>query len=295
MSRSSLEVDGPFSLAEGREAGYSEGELRSPRWSRPFAGVRSFDEPQTVRELAQAYAAKMGPEEFFSHTTSAVLLGFWLPLALQGRMQLHVSVPPHVRAPRDRLVKGHQLIERPGLVQVKHGLRIASPRETWCQLATILGLEDLIIAGEGLLAKNRRDRVPLWSLVAAAEVGNRPRQALLERALPQLREGSRSAKETELRRLLTAAGLPEPEINGDVTDADGVWVAECDLVYRFCKVVVEYEGEQHFEKRQGRKDVQKYELLRSLGWTVVRVVQEDLANPAALVARVRSALVAGTR
>jgi hypothetical protein len=291
MSRSAPGADGPFSLDDGRRAGYSEGELRSGRWSRPFAGVRSFDEPQTVVELAHAYEAKMSPDEFFSHPTSGVLHGVWLPLALQTRMLLHVSVPPHVRPPRDRLVKGHLLIERPGLVQTRNGLRVASAVETWCQLATVLGLEDLIIAGESLLAKNRRDRLPLWTLTVAVQAGNRPRQALLNRALPQLRPGSRSAKETELRRLLVAAGLPEPEINGDIFDADGAWIAECDLVYRLFMVVIEYEGAQHFETRQGRKDVRKYELLRALGWTVIRVMQDDLEDPPLLVARVRSALL----
>lgn len=295
MPRSARQVDGPFSIREGRRAGYSNGELRSERWARPFAGVRAFDGPQSVRELAEAYSVKMRPEAFFSHVTSAVLLGMWLPLALQHRMVLHVSVPHGVRAPRDRLVKGHTLIERPGLVQSHHGLRVASARETWCQLATILGLDDLVIAGESLLAKNRRDRLPLWSLVAAVDAGDRPRQTMLERALPLLREGSRSAKETELRRLLVGAGLPEPEINGDILDDAGVWVAECDLVFRAWKVVVEYEGEQHFEKRQGRKDVKKYELLRALGWTVVRVMQDDLADPEATAARVRSALFAASR
>jgi hypothetical protein len=289
MTRSAPELDGPFSLEEGKRAGFSAGELRSTRWNRPF------DEPQTVLALAEAYSAKMRPEAFFSHVTSAVLLGMWLPLALRTRMLLDVSVPQGVRAPRDRLVQGHTLIERPGLVQTKHGLRIASGWETWCQLATVLGLDDLVVAGESLLAKNRRDRLPLWSLVAAVDAGDRPRQTMLERALPLLREGSRSAKETELRRLLVRAGLPEPEINGEITDAAGVRVAECDLVYRAWKVVVEYEGEQHFEKRQGRKDVRKYELLRALGWTVVRVMQDDLADPEATAARVRSALFAASR
>ncbi len=292
MSRNAPGLDGPCSLGEGRSAGYSAGELRSGRWVRPFAGVRAFDEPQTVIELAEAYTAKMRDEAFFSHVTSAVLLGMWLPLALHRRMVLHVSVPPHVRAPRDRLVKGHTLIPRPGLVWISHGMRIASARETWCQLATVLGFEDLIIAGESLLAKNRSNRLSIADLVEAVATGARPRQALLERALPELRVGSRSPKETQLRRLLVAAGLPEPEINGDIHDADGRWIAECDLVYRACRVVIEYEGAGHFEKRQGRKDIRKYELLRALGWTVVRVVQDDLEDPPTLAGRVRAALAA---
>lgn len=295
MPRSVSSLDGPFSLDQGREAGLSDTELRDRRWNRPFAGVRSFDEVEDVEQLARAYLSKMRSGAFFSHTTSAILHGMWLPLDVQRRLELHVSVPPDLRAPRDRLVQGHHLIARPGLVQTRNGLRVAAPWETWCQLATILGLRDLVTAGESLLAKNRPARLRIPALVAAVNAGGRPRRALLERALPLLREGTRSAKESELRRLLVAAGLPEPEINGDVLDGEGIRIGECDLVYRGLRIAIEYEGEDHFTKRQGRKDTRKYELLRASGWTVIRVVQEDLGDPERLVARVRAAMAAAAR
>lgn len=157
MPRNAPGLSGPFSTREGRAAGLTGHDLRADGWSRPFVGVRSFDEPETVADLARAYVPKMHPAGYFSHTTAALLYGMRLPPALQHRLELHVSVPPGVRAPRDRLVKGRTLVERPGYVRTKDGLRLAQPWEVWCQLATILGMIDLIVAGESLLAKGRRD------------------------------------------------------------------------------------------------------------------------------------------
>lgn len=281
----------PFLLEEGLAAGLSPKQLRGRQFSRPFAGVRTTDASSGVTALATAYAPKMTPDEFFSHTTAAVLHGIWLPLDHEKEEMLHVSVRPPARAPRDRRVKGHHLVERPGLVQERNGLRLANPIETWCQLATILGLVDLVIAGESLLAKGRGWRFPLHLLVSAVEVGDRPRQGLLERTLPLLREGVRSPQETVLRLLIVGAGLPEPEINGVITAADGVFVAECDLVYRRERVLIEYEGEGHFERRAARKDITRYERLQDLGWRVIRVTVDDLRDhPEETIQRIRRAL-----
>jgi len=112
----------------------------------------------------------------------------------------------------------------------------------------------------------------------------------LERAVALIRRNVRSAKESELRLLLLAAGLPEPEINGTIVDEQGWFVAECDLVYRGAKVVLEYEGDGHRERARFRKDISRYDRLQDLGWRVIRVTQEDLNHPADLLARVRRAL-----
>jgi very-short-patch-repair endonuclease len=232
----------------------------------------------------------MHPRAFFSHVTAAVLWGIWLPSALERSRRLDVSVPPGVRAPRDHLVRGHTLVERAGQVRLRLGLRVADEIEAWCQLAQILGLEDLVVAGESLLAKNRPRRRHLRELEAAVAVGGRPRQALLNTVLPLLREGVRSAMETRLRRLLVNAGLPEPEINKEIF-AGGVRVAECDLVYAVQRVIVEYEGRQHFEEQATRDDIVKYERLQDLGWRVIRVTKDDLMlRPQETVERVRRAL-----
>jgi hypothetical protein len=297
MSRPSTPVpaelgDRAFRLTEGAAAGLTAKQLLSSSFDRPFAGVRTTHRPESVNDLVAAYRPKMRGAAFFSHTTAAVLHSFWLPPALEQEQVLHVSVVPPARAPRDRRVRGHHLVDRPGLVQVRDGIRLASPVETWCQLGTVLGMLDLVVAGESLLAKGRYPRMPLHRLVDAVGAGDRPRQGLLERALPELREGVRSPWETVLRLLLVGAGLPEPEINGSIDDGAGRFVAECDLVYRAARIVIEYEGEYHFANAKvARKDITRYERLQDLGWRVIRVTIDDLRlHPEEVVSRVRKAL-----
>lgn len=279
MVRDASGLSDAFTYAEGLAAGLTPAELRGTAWAKPFRGVRAFSTPTTVVELAEQYAAKMRPGQFFSHTTAALLHGMWLPLAVEGRMEVHVAVRCGQRQPRGRGVRGHLLVDRPGLVTQVHGMPVAGAAETWCQLAAVLGLDDLVVAGESLLAKGRPDRLPLGALMRAVRAGDRPHQSLLNRALPELRAGVRSPKETELRRLLVAAGLPEPLINEDVFDEVGRWIAECDLVYPQWRIVLEYEGEQHFtDPAVLRKDVRRYELLQALGWRVIRITKDDLAH-----------------
>lgn len=296
MPRDAPGLGDAFSYTDGIAAGLTPDELRHPGWSRPHHGVRSVREASTPLELAEDYAPRMRPEQYFSHATAGIAHGMWLPSAIERRLEIHLAVPPGFRQPRGKRVRGHLLIERPGGPVMCSGLRVARPEEAWCQLATVLGLDDLVVAGESLLAKGRRRGVPLRVLRTAVEAGDRPRQALLDRALPELRAGVRSPKETELRRLLVAAGLPEPGINVDIFDEAGAWVAESDLVYARLKIAIEYEGELHFlDGAVQRKDVYRYELLQALGWRVIRVTKDDLAfRRAELVDRVRAAIAART-
>lgn len=127
-------------------------------------------------------------------------------------------------------------------------------------------------------------------MIGATSDRDRPMSIRLERAIALIRPGVRSAKETELRLLLLSGGLPEPEVNGRIVDEHGNFVAESDLVYRQAKVLLEYEGDGHRERRRFRKDIRRYDRLQDLGWRVIRVTQEDLNQPADLLARARRAL-----
>ncbi|MGN6445351.1 endonuclease domain-containing protein [Amnibacterium sp.] len=292
MPRNAPGLGSVFTYQQGLQAGLTPDELRHAGWARPHHGVRGFSEPTTVLELAHDYRPRMSPEQYFSHATASISHRMWLPIVVEQRMEVHVAVPPGFRQPRGKRVRGHLLIDRPGGTVERDGLRVARPEEAWCQLATMLGLDDLVIAGESLLAKGRPDRLRLAVLAHAVAAGDRPRQSLLNRALPELREGSRSPKETELRRFLVASGCPEPCINMDIYDDFGVWVAECDLVYPQWKIAIEYEGDLHFrDPAQLRKDVHRYELLQALGWRIIRVSKDDLAfDREGLVARVQAAI-----
>ncbi len=282
----------PFTTREARQAGVGARRLRHGRLDRPFRGVRASAAPTTVLEPARAYEAKTAGHDFFSHVTSAVLHGLRPPLALEQRMALDVAVVRPRRAPRDVQVHGHHLVVRPGLVVERRGLRTANEIETLCQLATVLSVDELVVAAETHLAPRRdASAVRLDRVLTAFSDADRRLGRRLARAAPRIRIGSRSAQETRVRLLLVDAGLPEPLLDHLWTGPDGATV-EGDLVHLRERVRIEVEGDQHrTDKRQWRNDVVRYERLTDLGWRVVRISADDVVlRPLETVERVRRAL-----
>ncbi|RIX28720.1 DUF559 domain-containing protein [Amnibacterium setariae] len=282
----------PFSVETARREGVSPSRLRAKDLSSPFSGVRAPAAPASIADLARAYLPKMAEGEFFSHATAALLHGMWLPLRLEREVVLHVSVRKPLRAPRDRRVRGHHVIDRPGLVWVRADLPLANPWEAWAQLAWLLSEDELVVAGEALLAKGRpRARLMLEHLVEVASDPARHFHAKLASAARRLRIGSRSAAETRFRLFLVRNGLPEPEINVRIHDRLGRFIAEVDLVYRRERVGVEYEGDGHREKHRFRKDITRKEALQDEDWHIIRVTEDDAKDhPEDTIGRIRRTL-----
>lgn len=110
----------------------------------------------------------------------------------------------------------------------------------------------------------------------------------LETTLTFVDAGSQSPKESWLRLLLVRDGLPRPTTQIPVI-VDGLPVAYLDMGWEEWMVAVEYDGDQHRTDRwQYVKDIRRLEMLKDLGWIVIRVVSED--SSAAILRRVRSAL-----
>ena len=106
-------------------------------------------------------------------------------------------------------------------------------------------------------------------------------------ALPLLRTRSESPRESVLRVIIVLAGLPEPECNYNVFDEQGRFLARGDLVYPDYKLLLEYQGDQHrTDRAQWRSDIHRLGRLEDAGWQVLQFTDDDLRDPAALVARV---------
>jgi very-short-patch-repair endonuclease len=281
-----------FDTDTAARAGVGRNRLRRKDLHSPFRGVRTTTRPGTLHERCEAYLPRMRPGQVFSHVTSAALLGLPLPFGL-GDGPLHVSAVRPMGAPRTAGVVGHRLSVAPETT-VLDGLPVCSHPETWCQLASVLGLDDLIVVADHLLTRTTMSETRARSLLERAiEANRREGAALLRQAISEARRGSQSPGETRVRLLLVRSGLPEPLLNHRVHDAFGRYLGKGDLVWPEQKVVLEYEGAQHgLDIGQFRYDVERYERFRDAGWTVIRVTADDLRpeRRPALVARVRARL-----
>jgi hypothetical protein len=94
--------------------------------------------------------------------------------------------------------------------------------------------------------------------------------------LPLVEQASESVRETRLRLLFQAAGLPVPVVQFEVRGAGGRFVARLDLAWPELKVAAEYDGDHHREQAQFRRDVARLNALRESGWVVLRFTADDL-------------------
>lgn len=279
-----------FTVSEARVLGVAPARLRRVDLRSDFRGVRvaSSGRPDVV-DLCRSYAAKLGRDRYFSHETAAILWGMRLPGSVQTSRLVHVTTVRPARTPRARGVVGHH-VDSPGHELVEHdGFLLPTPAETWRMLSTRLGLQALVVAGDGLVARQR----PLCSLAqldrAISRHAGQRGNARLRLALGLVRPGTDSARETWVRVILVTAGLPEPVVNA-IVSAPGRRRRYGDLVYAEWKVIVEYEGAHHqYSRETYLDDIDRYDELED-GWRIVRLTKEHSAEQVGQ--RVRRALVA---
>jgi hypothetical protein len=266
-----------FTIADAAALEVGRQRLRRSDLVRIFHGVHATRMPTTSTERAAAYLPRLRPGQVFSHATAAGLLGMPIPQRLLDG-PLHVAAVYPAQAPRTEGVAPHRLLARPGLLDEHVGYPVTGEYETWCSLAPVLSLPELVAMGDHLVRKGVRDPLPvLDELEATMRVVRRVGIDRLERAFRLLRPGVRSAMESVLRVLIVLGGLPEPEVNRRIYGRSGRFLGEGDLVYRVQRQLLEYEGDGHrTDKAQFRKDITRREDFEDEGWGVLRITADDV-------------------
>ncbi len=284
-------TSGAFRVDEGQAVGVSRSRLRASDLSSPHHGVRIHRPPSTdLLERVDAFLPLLHADELFSHMTAAMLLGMRTPRRLRDA-GLHVTTIGNRRARRRPGVVGHRAHHRPAAI-TELGHPATDPIATWLDLASTLTLEETIAMGDGLV-RRKRPFTTMDALAERVEFATGVRGiSTVRAAMPHIRPGTDSVRETLLRLVLLAAGLREPEVNGEIWDAAGTVWTHGDLVWRAERVIVEYDGEHHrTDRRQFSIDIDRIGRLQAAGWHVIRVDAGLFARRTDLVARIRSALM----
>ncbi|MGJ0203887.1 hypothetical protein NHL51_06965 [Leucobacter sp. gxy201] len=299
-----------FSVAEARAAGLSYESLRSRRFEAPFHATRIVRPPAAAEpmhpfelqrrrtvQLIHALARRLLPGQFMSHSSAALLWGAPIPHRL-GQV-LHLSALSPARAPRVAGTVGHRI--HPGRCEVDRidGVPLSAPATTWAMLGGLgASVSDLVVAGDyfarryraghGRREVGRPPHASLDELRAVLELGRWSGISRLARALELVREDSWSPQESLLRLNLREAGLPEPELNVDVHDDGGRFLACLDLAYRSLKVGAEYHGLMHAATYA--QDVMRVEALRDDGWIIIEVTKAGGSESTHTARRIERAL-----
>ncbi len=259
---------GPFTTRTAANHGVGKERLRSADLDRPFHGVRSASPASGISAQAAALELRMPSTAFFCGVTAALILGIPLPRRHEQPLPLHVGMPSPGRANRAAGTVGHKFQISPEDIVDWGGLRVTSAARTWCDLAAVLDLEDLVAAGDYII----HYRMPLASRAELEDAvtrhpGRRGRRRLRE-ALALLDDHAESPRESVVRVTVVLAGIPGLVANHPIRVAEGR-ILRGDLCFPAHRVIFEYQGDYHrSEPGRWRKDRTRVALLTAAGWRV---------------------------
>jgi hypothetical protein len=283
---------GPFRLVTAAAAGVTRSQLLGAQYSRPFRGVHVVGQISALYDLCGAVRLVLPPDVAFSDETAAILLDLPLPHAVR---RIHVTTAAGSSTVRRQGLVGHVRKLSASEVTMVGGLRVTTPARTFVDLAARLPRQVLVGMGDVILCNRLSTTADLAAAVGAAAGRRGARRA--RELLPLLDERSESPMESAVRLLLLDAGLPRPEVNANVYDRNGNFLARADLLFRAARVIVEYDGDHHrTDRQQFAHDVRRLSQLSAAGYIVLRFTASDVfLRPDYVVATVRSALATASR
>ena len=243
--------------------------------------------PRNHELRCRAAALLMPPEAAIGGQSAAALLGgpqpgFLDPVTVILPRTVQWRGPAGIRVHRAALPASDVV---PGPDDILH----TTPERTAWDVAV---LENLRTAVGVLDALVRAETLDLARLLALARDGaGRWGVTRVRRAFELVDGQAMSPPESWVRVACALAGLPAPVPQYEVFDG-GVWLGAVDFAWPEAKLIVEYEGEYHFDELQIVRDDARYERFLAAGWRVIRYAAHDLRDMTALVARIAAALAA---
>jgi very-short-patch-repair endonuclease len=277
--------------------------LASGRWQEPIPGVVvSHSGPLTQRQRWLVGLAHAGPHGCLSHRSALVVLGCRveeLPAArrVAGVRGAYVDPPegglvevsvPHGRHLRSSgFVVVHQ--SRRALEPViRGGLPITTAARAAVDVALTAGRRSEVdhVVSHVL----QRGMATVEQLVAETRALGRRATAWLRAAVADAARGMRSVGESELRRVVRSAGLPEPEWNAPIETPYGTYFV--DALWREQRVGAEADGAGfHLSAEDWSDDLVRQNVIHGAGIVLLRFPVRRLRSvPARCGDELRAAL-----
>jgi hypothetical protein len=246
------------------------------------------------RELIVATVPQLDDGAVVSHASAAVLHS--LPTWTTALQRVHVTRDRSGGGRRRSVVHVNGAPLRPGDITLVEGMPATSLARTVLDLARSLPMDQGVAAGDAALSAGL-DPGELARGLLSMEHWPGVRRA--RRTVAFLDGRSESAGESVSRVRLFEAGVPRPELQQEILGPDGRVIARVDFLWREERTVGEFDGRIKYgrllQPGQTPEDVifaekVREDLLRDLGWTVVRWLWRDLYRSGVLRDRVLRAL-----
>lgn len=193
------------------------------------------------------------------------------------------------KRPRSGDIVAYRDTLAPDEIVRRGAMRVTSPARTGYDLARRLPFLEAVIMVDALGQATGLQPGELLECASRHPGARGLRQ--LRRVAEVADPAAESPGETRIRVAIIEGGLPRP-ISQYVVEVEGGFVARADLAWPEWKVIVEYDGAHHFhDEAQMRRDVDRWNYLGALGWTVIRVTRHQLRDGGAVVLfQIRQAL-----
>jgi very-short-patch-repair endonuclease len=223
-----------------------------------------------------------------SHRTAAALWELEIPMQDPDDRRIDLTVPSASRAESRADRRVYRCDVPPGAVARHGSMPVTTPARTWRDLAGVLQPGPLLAVTDQVLARLcTRDEL-------AAELRHRPtgRGSARARLVLPLGDGrAESPMESVVRWLIHAAGLPAPVLQYRVLDAVGRFLGRADLAWPEHKLLVEFDGDGHRERRVWVKDLRRQNGLVIGDWRLLRFSSADVyGRPDAVLGEIRGGL-----
>jgi hypothetical protein len=279
---------GVFSRAQALVAGFTpdqiDSRVRRGLWTMAHRGIyRLPGAPLTFQGRALAAVFAGGRAVVVSHTAAAVLF------EVEGIScdSIHISVPRSVRARIPGVVVHQSTNLRRNDVTRIGVIPVTSPERTLLDIAGMVRPTVLEDALDDLVRRRRTtSRTLLQLLDSANRRGHKGWGTLHELAAVRVgRPVSGSGRENRLRRLIHAAGLPDPVAQHEIRRPDGTFVARVDFAYPKALLAIEFDDYAHHSTRkQWERDRVRQNALVDLGWLPLRITEQQLrSDPEAVI------------
>ena len=270
----------PFFVADARLAGLSWQDLQGKSWRRlAYGQYASRHLAADARLMLRAAAQRLPAEYAFSGQTAGWMLGLDMP----------PCEPIEVSVPREALVRARAGIklrrtEMSATDVVTLGeFRATSPIRTARDLGSRRDLVESVVAIDMAVRGGLIELTDLQRHVAMHPGAKGVKR--LRRAVALADPRAESPMESRLRMELVKARLPRPEVQAELRDSSGRFLARADLYYPDRRLVIEYDGENHKERLAA--DVRRQAELLNAGYHVVRFTAADFRTPGTVAAQVR--------